>query len=193
MKLPLQITFRDVPHSDAVEKAIRERAAKLERFSDCIISCRVIVHEPHRRRQQGDHFGLTIDVTIPGAELAVGYGGNDQRQEHENFYVAMRDSFKAIERQLKDAMALKRRETKLHTIAKPFARVSRLFPQDGYGFITTEDGREIYFHSNAVLNDGLNDLEVGSEVRFTEELGDKGPQAATLECLSKPAPQQAAG
>jgi ribosomal subunit interface protein len=186
----VQITFRDMPHSDAVEAVIRERIAKLERYSDCIVSCRVIVQEPIRRHQQGNRFTVTIDVVLPGSELAVGQGnhgarGTDARdnRDHENLYMAIRDSFQAMERQLKTYMAQRRREIRVHEAASPHATVSRLFPQDGYGFITTPEGREIYFHSNSVLNGDWETIELGALVRFAESAGDNGPQASTIELL----------
>ena len=182
MVLPLQITFRDIPHSDAVELAIREKVAKLERYSDCITSCRVIVEKPHRRHQQGSLFCVTIDLTLPGAELAVGQSGRGESHSNENMYIAIRDSFHAMDRQLKAYMSQRRRENKVH-VPPPHARVTRIFPQDGYGFITTPEGRDIYFHSHSVLNGGWNQMDIGTEVRFAEEMGDNGPQASTVECL----------
>jgi cold shock CspA family protein len=55
-----------------------------------------------------------------------------------------------------------------------------LFPERGYGFLTTSDGREVYFHQNSVLGNKFKDLKIGTEVRFVEEPGDKGPQASTV-------------
>jgi cold shock CspA family protein len=53
-------------------------------------------------------------------------------------------------------------------------------PEWGYGFLETPDGRELYFHEHSVLDGGFPELEVGSEVRFIEEPGEKGPQATTV-------------
>ena len=64
--------------------------------------------------------------------------------------------------------------------AAPQGRVARLFPEEGYGFIESVDGREIYFHRNAVVNGGFERLAVGAAVRFAEASGDKGPQASTV-------------
>ena len=186
MELPLQITFRDVQHSDAMEAAIRERVAKLERFSNCIMACRVIVQKPHRSKQQGREFCVTIDVTLPGAELAVGHGRHGESHSNENVYVAMRDAFTAMLRQVQAFMAQRRREVKVHE-PQPYARVTRLFPQDGYGFLTTPDGREIYFHGNSVLNGGFDHIDVGCEVRFAESLGENGPQASTVDVVRRQA------
>ena len=62
----------------------------------------------------------------------------------------------------------------------PRAIVSALFPEKGYGFLTTPDGREFYFHKNSVLHDKFKNLKIGMKVRFVEELGEKGAQASTV-------------
>jgi cold shock CspA family protein len=51
---------------------------------------------------------------------------------------------------------------------------------EGYGFLTTDDGREVYFHKDSVLNQGFQRLKLGARVIFAEEQGDKGPQASTV-------------
>jgi len=55
--------------------------------------------------------------------------------------------------------------------------VSQIFPLQGYGFIDTPDGREIYFHRNAVPPQDYTLIDIGSSVTFGEEQGEKGPQA----------------
>jgi cold shock CspA family protein len=74
------------------------------------------------------------------------------------------------------------RETKRH-YEEPIARLARIFPDDGYGFIVTPDGHEIYFHRNSVLDPGFDRLEPGVEVRFEEEMGENGPQATTVKAI----------
>jgi len=58
--------------------------------------------------------------------------------------------------------------------------VVKIFPGEGYGFLEDDEGREIYFHRNSVLDGAFQRLEVGSEVRFAEEAGEKGPQASSV-------------
>jgi cold shock CspA family protein len=67
----------------------------------------------------------------------------------------------------------------------PQARVAKLFPVEGYGYIETPDGREIYFHANSVLNNRFKSLKLGSKVSFTEEAGEKGPQASTVRLITR--------
>lgn len=96
MKTPLQITFRDMPSSDALEANIREKARKLEQVFADIVSCRVVVEQPAKHQQQGKPFNVHIDLGVPGKEIVV------DRQENEDAYVALRDAFDAAKRQLED-------------------------------------------------------------------------------------------
>lgn len=177
----LRVTFRDVPSSPAVEAAVRERAEKLERFHDKITSCHVVVASPHRHQQKGKLYDVRIDLAVPGGEVVVNREPGKQTA-HEDVYVAIRDAFEAARRQLQDHSRRRRGEIKTHE-HEPTGRVTKLFP-DGFGFIESEDGREIYFHRNSVL-EGFEQLSVGTEVHFKEEQGANGPQASTLSILSR--------
>ncbi len=185
MKIPLQITFHDVPHSDAVEEKIREAATGLEQFYDEIMSCRVVVEAPHRRQRKGKLYHLRIDVSVPGNEIVVNREPGD-RNAHEDIYVMIRDAFEATERQLKEFTRKKQGEVK-RGITAPHAFVDKLFSKEGYGFIRTVDDREVYFHRNSVLNNAFDKLNAGMEVRFTEEEGEEGPQASTVDIVGKEA------
>lgn len=106
----------------------------------------------------------------------------ETKNRHKNLHTAICDAFKEVRRQLQDYVRLQRREVKTHK-AEPHARVSRLVPAEEHGFISTIAGREIYFHRNSVLNGAFDRLQVGSEVKFTEEPGEKGPQVRTVKLI----------
>ncbi len=108
MTIPLQVTLKDMPQSDAVETRIREKVGKLGRFYDRINSCRVVVESPQRHRHQGKLYSVRIDLTVPGAELVA------NRTQDEDVYVAIRDAFVAITRQLEDFARRQRGEVKTH-------------------------------------------------------------------------------
>jgi len=174
MKIPLQITFRNIPHSDAIEAKINEKSAKLDRFYDRIMSCRVVVEESQRRHRQGKLLCVRIDITVPGKELAV------SRHENEDAYVAVRDAFDAAVRLLEEHGRQQRGVVKTHA-ESPVGRIVRIFPDADYGFIMTPDEREIYFHRNSLLdNVDFRELKFGTEVTFVEEQGKEGPQAARV-------------
>src|SRR3954471_12507503 len=108
MQLPLQITYRDLPHSDALDARIREKASKLDEFHHNIISCRVNVQEVQRHSQRGKQFCVRLDIKVPQHEIAI------TRDHHEDVYVALRDAFQAAYRKLEDTMRLQRHEVKTH-------------------------------------------------------------------------------
>jgi ribosomal subunit interface protein len=180
MILPLQITTRNMARSEALEARVREKAEKLDRFSRHIMGFHVVIEAPHRHHREGKRYAVRIDVTVPGTELIV------SRQSDEDVEVALRDAFDSARRQLEDYERRRRRDVKVHE-PPPRARVARLFDEDGYGFLETPDGREVYFHRNSVLHGAWGALKVGDEVRFFEEDGEKGPQASTVELALPPA------
>ena len=108
MKLPLQITARNVDRSEALEAHIREKAAKLERFSRHITRFHVTVELAHRHHHQGKLFDVRLDMTVPGDELVV------SRQRHEDAYVAVRDAFDTARRLLEDYERVRRGDVKQH-------------------------------------------------------------------------------
>lgn len=183
MKIPLQITFRNMDPSDAMEAAIRKKVNKLEQFNDRITSCRVMVESDHARHHKGNLYHVRIDLTMPGAELVAGRQPS-KNHAHEDAYVAIRDAFDAARRQLEDKTRIRQRKVKHHE-APAHGRVSELMPPMDYGRIETADGRDIYFHRNSLINGDFNTLEVGSEVRFSEEEGEEGPKATTVRIIGK--------
>ena len=101
MTLPLRITFRDIPPSEAIEEKIRQRAEKLERVNGRITSCHVVIEAPHRHHKKGFSYNVRIDLTLPGHEIVV----NREpalRSSHRDLHVAVRDAFDAAHRQLEE-------------------------------------------------------------------------------------------
>jgi cold shock CspA family protein len=179
MKVPLQITFRRGERSDTAETRIRERAAKLDRLYEDVISARVVVDVPQMRHRKGRIYQVQVAVAVPGRELVV----NREpllNHAHEDLTVAIDDAFEAMERRLKEHSREIQGEIK-RDVRPERGTVNLLFPEQGYGFIVTQDGRDIYFHRNSVLDGAFDRLRPGAEVRFSEEEGEKGPQASTVE------------
>jgi len=183
METPLQIKVHNIPASESYESVIREKVDKLASVYDKITNCRVVIDAPHRHRQHGYLYDVRIHLTVPNGELVV------KREPNEDIYVAIRDAFNAAKRQLQDFARRQRGDVKIH-IPVPIAAVAKLFPEEGYGFLETADGREIYFHRNSVLNGDFENLKIGTEVRFAEEQGVNGPQASTLTILEEPAGEE---
>lgn len=177
MRLPLQISFRNMPHSEALETVIRKHAERLDRYFERIMGCRVVVETRHRRHQ-GNLYHVRLDLTVPGGEIVVRREPALHRA-YEDVYVAVRDAFQAGRRKLEDLVRRRDRRIKFHE-EPARGRVVRLDPANEYGFIETADGREIYFHRNSLVSRDFGRLALGDPVRFHEEAGEKGPQASTV-------------
>lgn len=108
MQTPLQITIRSIAPSEALEKRIREKAEKLDEFYDHITSCHVVVEEPHKHHRQGKQFNVRIDIGVPGREIVA------TRDHDVDVYVALRDAFDAVKRQLEDYARQQRGDVKTH-------------------------------------------------------------------------------
>lgn len=183
MTFPIQIAFHNLQPSDAVESRINELAAGLESFYDRIQNCSVVVDVPHRHHKEGNLYQVRIDLKVPGAELVVKRDPVHQL-EYQELDSAIHEAFDDARRQLEDHAHKHRGNVKTHE-PPPHARVARLFADRGFGFLETPDGREIYFHQNSVINGGFAKMDVGTEVIFAEELGEKGPQASTVKLAGR--------
>lgn len=181
MEGALQISYKDIPKTEAIDNAIRDRIDKLEHYFDRLTSCRVVVEKPHQHHKKGNHYCIHIDLTLPNYEIVVRRDPTLKGQG-DDIYVAIRDGFDIAERKLKNYVDRLKREVKHHE-EQPTGQVIKIFPEQGYGFLLTSDGREIYFDENCVLNASFNRLSVGAKVRFTEEMGDEGPQASTIHLI----------
>jgi ribosomal subunit interface protein len=185
MQLPLQITFRKMAPSPAVETHIRERVDALDRYFGRIMACRVVVEASTRRQRKGRLYHLRVDLTVPGREIVV-KRDPPEHQAHEDILVAVRDAFDAARRQLEDHARDARGDVKFHE-PPSHGHIARLFKEKGYGFIRSSDGDEIYMHRNAVAGGDFDALSPGDEVRYVvhEAEGEKGPQASTVVPIRK--------
>ena len=96
-----QVVFRGIDHSQAVEEAVQKRAEKLQRYSDQILSLRVTVESPHNNHHKGKVYHVGVEAFIPNHDIVVNHDQHD-KHSHEDIYVAIRDTFNAVERQNKE-------------------------------------------------------------------------------------------
>ena len=183
MNQPVHITFRNIPPSEFIEARIREKASKLEQFYDHIMSLKVVVESPHQHKKKGNLFHICIDLSVPEGELVVNRK-NTKHHAHENIYVAIRDAFDAARRQLQEYARKRRGKVKTHQ-APLHGMVTEIISGEDYGRIETQDGHEVYFHRNSIIGENYDGLEIGDAVRFSEEMGNDGPQASTVHMIGK--------
>lgn len=181
MQIPVEITFREIERSEAVEARVRDWVEKLERVYDRITRCEVTIDTPHRHHRKGRQFSVRVRLTVPQGEIVASHDPGPN-ETHEDVYVALRDAFNAAKRQLEDHVRTRLRPHEMKDRVEPdHGKITFIDAERAWGWIEPEDGRRIYFHQNSVIGGGMDGLQVGDEVRFTEEQGDKGPQASTVD------------
>ena len=181
MILPLQITFRHMDPSPALEARIRELAARFDRFSEHIMRCHVIIEPLPHHQHQGALYDFRIDITLPGAEIAIRHAVRPTTLMRIRTSRSA-DAFRAARRKLEDYERKRRGDVKSH-VQPALGWICELDTEHDSGRIETEDGRLIYFHQHSMVGDRFQDLRPGTKVRFVEEAGDLGPQASTVQVI----------
>lgn len=184
MEQPLRITYRDIlpDHKDALDPIIMEHAAKMDKYFPHIISCHVVIERLQARHHVGDLYRTAITMTVPHKQIVVNRE-HPRHHSHEDMFVTVGHAFDDAARQLEEYARVRHKELKDHDLL-PHGVIHKLYQKDGYGFIQGFGGKEIYFHRNSVI-DGFENLDIGTEVRYEEEEGEKGPQASTVKIVRK--------
>jgi cold shock CspA family protein len=183
MQVPLEIFYKDVNKTESLDMLIREKADKLEKICSNITSCSIAVEKPNATTRQRNPYRVRITLNVPpGHEIAVSKEPADNDKDSP-LPTVIRNAFSAVEKQLRKLVQLQREEVKKHPEQEVRAIVTKIFPDEGYGFIRTINGREIYFHKNSVVNEDFGQMQEGTGVRFVETDGDKGPQATTVQIV----------
>lgn len=188
MEKPLEITYRDVRKTEALETQIREKADRLEEFHKSVVSCRVAVERPHRSKSAGNPYRVRVDVRVPPEHEIVVIRNPGELTTDDTLTGAVNDVFDTVYRRLRKLVEIQRDEVKRHPQQEANAVVAKVFEDRGYGFLETADGREVYFHKNSVLDDKFDAMKEGDSVRYVEEKGEKGPQASTVKLLDRSTP-----
>jgi ribosomal subunit interface protein len=173
MQVPLEITERNTKIPELERERIEQKAAKLDSYYERITACRVVVEVPHQHKNKGVDYNVRIELEVPGKRLVV------RRKPDADLNVAIRDAFDAARRQLEDYSREIRGDVKTH-VPEPIGEVVRIFGDEGYGFLESPEGDEIYFHENSLVKGDFARLKVGDRVRYKQEQGHKGLQASTV-------------
>jgi cold shock CspA family protein len=184
MQIPLELTYQDVDRSEWSENFIRRQADRLERYADYIISCRVTLSQPHRHQHSGRPWRVRVEVTIPPGHVLDAVAEPLEVETTVELRTVIRDAFKAMEKQLLRLKNMQHGEVKTHEAQT--ALVTRLVPDESYGFLKTPEGEEIYFHRSSVLHQEFGRLAIGTEVRFEATMGDQGCRATSVHIVNKP-------
>lgn len=170
MKQPLELRFIGMEPSEAVESAARAKAAKLDHFRPDLMACRVTVELAAKHQNQGKTFAVRVDVTVPGHELSV------DRVHDEDVYVALREAFDDLKRQLQDSARRVQGQVKAHPLPLQ-GEVVRFADEGRFGFIRTAQGDEYRFDAGNVAGVAYENLGIGTPVQFIPEMAAEGLQA----------------
>jgi len=173
-------------HPDVFDQRDREAAevrieSLAEGHSD-IIHVRVSAHKTAHHRHGGQEVHITAQVR--GGEIVA-------KRSRPDAGLALNETVDVFEREV-HKMRERRTDRRDERSAPPpeLGIIDRVLLDDGYGFILTDGGDQVYFHRNA-LRDGLalDTLDEGQRVALDFEPGDQGPQAIFV----APAPPDAPG
>ena len=127
---PVQISFRNMTVSSALEEEIRSRAAWLESFYPGIVGCRVVLEIPHRHRRHGRSLHVRIELSLPGEDVIVSHeptpgisarSGSRKSDEldgpHKDAHVAIHEAFDVARRRLEDMTRRQRGDVKARAAA----------------------------------------------------------------------------
>lgn len=125
-EVPVEVVFRNLDASPAIESLVRQKAAKLREYSSRLMNCRVVVALPNRRQKQGKIFAVSIELVLPTGNLWINRTPPlDHR--HEDVRVAIHDAFDAAKRRLQDTVKRTSRRAKQHaerTRRRPLRRAA---------------------------------------------------------------------
>jgi cold shock CspA family protein/ribosome-associated translation inhibitor RaiA len=184
MQTTVEIDFQGMDARPEIQAEIAKHVAELEQRFGRVTAGRVVLKAPGGHHRTGGLYEVNIRLALPaGREVNVDRTAKaDER--HSDLTFAINDAFKRARRQLQDRVRELQGQVKTHEGA-PIGTVVRLDPSGEFGFIKSNDGPEIYFHRNSVLDGAFSRLTVGTRVTFAEEEGEKGTQASTVTVLGK--------
>ncbi len=157
------------------EKIDQEKSRLLRHHPGLVHNLRITINETSSHKEGG--FELRVVASVPNDTVVV-------KRKGENVRPILVEAFDTLGLQLKE-LQRKRRQTNKPVEAAIMdgdtnGVIKSLFPFESYGFITTNSGREIYFHENALKNMSMDQINEGDAVSFGESEGDKGPCATWI-------------
>ncbi|MCU0565187.1 MAG: HPF/RaiA family ribosome-associated protein [Oculatellaceae cyanobacterium Prado106] len=190
MKVPPEITYRGIGKTDAIETLIQEKIAKLERVCDHISSCHIAIEKQQDRPRDRSPYRVRLDITVPPSHELAAESTMGNQHQYVGLDTVIRDAFDKAWRQLRDLskQQLDYDRGKINDGAHDTtALVTKIFPEQGYGFLKTLDGQDIHFLSNSVAHDDFDRIEIGTGVRFEAIEDDEGMlHATTVQIVDKP-------
>jgi cold shock CspA family protein len=187
MQTPVEIDFHGLKANERLRACVTKNISTLERRFGRITACRVVIKAPSERHRTRGPCEVAIRLSLPqGRQVDIARSEKAEKADDRlaDPMVAINAAFKRARRRLQDQARRMRGLVKSHD-GPPVATVKRFDAVTGFGFLETQDGREIYFHKNSVRDGSPGQFSPGTRVTFCEEMGTKGPQASTVKVLGK--------
>ena len=171
--MELKVEARNVELKKGWQMKIEEEKEKLlKNYASFVLHLRVSIEATTHHKEGG--YQVKIVASVPNDTVVVTRKGEIVRP-------LLIEAFDVLTLQLKEILRKKRKskkQTDAAVVSDSVGIINKVSPHESYGFITTFDDREIYFHENALKNVEIDDLVEGDSVIYGESLGDKGPQAS---------------
>ena len=190
MQIQPEISFHNCKSSAAVEDAIHEHIARLERIYGHLTTCRVRVDQ--RNQNQNDTIPpvVRIEISVPGhKDIVVAHEPDHLQRKFQapDLHNAINEAFRIAEARLskfKDKRADHGTAGMRHEAAQEFrGQVAELTPGEDFGFLKTKEGALLYFHRNSMLTGDFDRLHRGDQVSYVEAMGDNGPTASKVRAV----------
>lgn len=179
MQVTPEITYKNLQPTDRIKDRVEKEMVRLEEIYPRLIACKVALEGPTGRRRHGELIHVRLHLVLPGGQQVAVSHHNDDNHAHEDVIVAIRDAFRAAERQLKKAKPDPQTEGAAAR-TRLAGEIARFLAEERAGFIRSEDGAEFYFHEREVTDTPFERLTIGDPVTFRPEEGEKGPMARAV-------------
>ncbi len=173
--MELQVEGPNLEIRKSWQNKIDEEKERLARHHPGLVhNLRVTIESTSNHREGG--YEVRLVATVPGDTVVVKRKGEKVRPILVAAFDRLGEQLKELQRKRRKAVRIKD-----DTVATAMTgTIKTVSPYESYGFIVSADGREIYFHENALKNAELDELNEGDTVSFVESEGDKGPCAAMV-------------
>lgn len=171
--MELKVEGRNLDVRKSWQEKIQEEKERLTRHHPgLILSLRVTIEETTHHKQGG--YEVRLVAAVPNDTVVV-------KKKGDSVKPLLVDAFDKFGLQLKELQRKRRQTVKTPEIVAEISGgtgvIKNLSPFESYGFIVASDGREVYFHENALKDLVMDDLAEGDSVSFGLTEGNKGPQA----------------
>ena len=115
MKIPLEITYRNVRKDNVIEALIFEKSSKLEQVCGYIAGCRIAIERPQKHQRSGSSYRVRLDITVPPSNELVVKREAGEGEMHEELSTVIRKVFGSARRKLRKYKEVQRGEVKTHS------------------------------------------------------------------------------